>query len=51
MQWKQFWQTITYTHDNMVNLHKIQQLIIIMQMDYSMIVLVKVKTIKIWGDM
>jgi hypothetical protein len=35
----------------MVNLHKMQQLIIKMQMDYSMIVLVKVRMIKIWGDM
>jgi hypothetical protein len=43
MQWRQFWQTNTYTHDNMVNLHKIQQLVIRMQMDYSMIILVKLE--------
>jgi hypothetical protein len=36
-----FWQIDIYTHDNMFNLHRMQRLIIRMQMDNSVIILVR----------
>jgi len=52
---KMFWQTNNYTFDNMFNLHKMQQHIIEMQMDYQQDILVKVlmrmkvRVIRIWS--